>query len=58
MYRPNGQRQLNALAKKRVVREAKQPYAAEVEDRETEKSQHEKPAETDDGGRRRRKPGS
>jgi hypothetical protein len=58
MYRPIRQSELKALAKTRAVREAKQPYAAEIEDRETEKSQHEKPALPAEGGRRRRRPGS
>jgi hypothetical protein len=58
MYRPTRQSELKALAKTRVVREAKQPYAAEIEDREAEQDQQRKSAETGDCGRRGRRPGS
>jgi hypothetical protein len=60
MYRPARQSELKALAKTRAVREAKQPYAAEIEDRETETIQNEKRPEPADGGRprRRRRPDS
>jgi hypothetical protein len=58
MYRPTRQSELNALARTRAVREAKQPYAAEIEDRETEKIRHEKRPEPADSGRRKRSPGS
>jgi len=58
MPRAKRKSEINNLAETRAAREAEQPYATEIEDREVEKSQHEHPQGDANGGRRRRRYGS